>query len=115
MQPTDDPPQGVTPQSKPSPFPVQRVLMIGVGVAGVTLVIVLSAFFGGLWLDRALGTGWILTILLVLLSAPLSLALTYWLAMRAIRDLNPPSQGAANPGGANPRKQIQDEEGGNDW
>jgi predicted MFS family arabinose efflux permease len=96
-------------------IPVQRMVMVGGEVAFVTLAIVLGAVFGGIWMDKAFGTGWIVTILLVVLSAPLSIALTFWLAMRAVRDLNPPSQGGAKPGGSSPQAKIQDEEGGNDW
>ena len=89
--------------------------MVGGEVGFVTLAIVLGAVFGGIWLDRVLDTGWILTILLVVLSAPLSLVLTFWLAMRAVRDLNPPSTGGEKSGGVSPKPRIQDEEGGNDW
>ena len=112
-----DPPPNNTQGHKPIPpgLPVQRMLMVGGEVGGVTLLIVLGAVFGGIWLDRILGTGWILTISLVVLSAPLSIALTFWLAMRAVRDLNPPSTGGDQSGGAIPKPKIQDEEGGNDW
>lgn len=106
-----DPP----PKSKSPVLPVQQMAWLGGQVAFVTLAIVLGAVFGGMWLDRVLGTGWIIKILLVVLSAPLSIALTFWLAMRAVRDLNPPSSGGEKPGGTSPRPKIQDEEGGNDW
>ena len=122
MSVSEPPPNGAQ-DRKPIPpgVPVQRMLMVGGEVGGVTLLIVLGAVFGGIWLDRVIGTGWIFTITLVVLSAPLSLVLTFWLAMRAVRDLNPPSQGGpstqggAKSGGTSPQTKIQDEEGGNDW
>jgi hypothetical protein len=58
-------------------------------VGCLTLIIVLAAVFGGLWLDRMLGTKPLLTVLLVLASAPVSLVLTFWVARRAISDMNP--------------------------
>ncbi len=60
-----------------------------VAVAGqvgcVTLLSVLIAVFLGLYLDRLFGTRPIILILLVLGSAPLSLFLTYLIAIRATR------------------------------
>lgn len=102
-------------KSKPPVLPIQRMAMVGGEVAVVTLVIVLGAVFGGIWLDRVFHTGWILTILLVILSAPLSITITFWLAMRAVRDLNSPSQARGISGATSAQTKIQDEEGGNDW
>jgi len=64
--------------------------MVGGEIGCLTLIIVLGAVFGGLWLDRLFGTKPLLTILLVLGSAPLSIFLTYWVAIRAVREVNPP-------------------------
>ncbi len=64
--------------------------MVGV----MTLVIVIIAIVGGTFLDRLLGTKPVLTILLVLGSAPLALLMTFWLAMREIKKAYPPSQAA---------------------
>lgn len=63
--------------------------MTMVAVAGqvgcVTLLSVFIAVFLGLYLDRILGTRPLVLILLVLGSAPLSLLLTYYIAIRATR------------------------------
>lgn len=63
--------------------------MTMVAVAGqvgcVTLLSVLVAVFLGLYLDRILGTRPIILILFVLGSAPLSLLMTYYIAIRATR------------------------------
>ena len=65
-----------------------KVLTVGGEVGCVTLIIVLVAVFGGIWLDKILGTKPIFTVSLVLLSAPLSLVLTFWIAKRAVMDVN---------------------------
>jgi F0F1-type ATP synthase assembly protein I len=67
-----------------------KVLTVGGEVGCITLVIVIVAVFGGIWLDRVLGTKPLFTVGLVLLSAPLSLVLTFWIAKRATQDLQPP-------------------------
>lgn len=63
-----------------------KFAVIGGEVGCLTLIIVLLAVFGGLWLDGLLGTKPIMTLILVLASAPLSLVLTFWVAKRAIGD-----------------------------
>ena len=79
--------------SDPSKNPIRQVfglrtVTLGGEIGCLTLIIVLAAVFGGLWLDRTLGTEKpIITIILVLISAPLSLVLTYWRAMQAVRDI----------------------------
>ncbi|MBL7161951.1 MAG: AtpZ/AtpI family protein [Anaerolineales bacterium] len=79
--------------SDPSKNPTRQVFGIRTAVLGgeigcLTLMIVLGAVFGGLWLDRTLGTEKpIITIILVLISAPLALTLTYWRAMQAVKDI----------------------------
>jgi hypothetical protein len=76
-----------------------KVLTVGGEVGCLTLIIVLVAVFGGIWLDKVLGTKPLFTVSLVLLSAPLSLVLTFWIAKRAVADVN------AKPAG----QQISDE------
>jgi hypothetical protein len=66
------------------------VIALGGQIGCVTLVVVLVAAFGGIWLDRLLGTKPLLTILLVLGAAPLSLFITYLMAVRAINKVNLP-------------------------
>ena len=66
------------------------MIALGGQIGCITLVIVLAAAFGGIWLDKILGTKPMLTILLVLGAAPLSLFLTYKMAIRAINKVNLP-------------------------
>ncbi len=92
MSPDSDRPQKVTVDYSALSSQATKV---GLQVGGVTLGIVLLAVFGGLWLDKLFGTKPILTIILVVASAPLSLWLTVVLAKRAVRNMNPsPQQGA---------------------
>lgn len=87
---------GTPPEKTPQPYAFSMKFMgVGAQVGCLTLMIVLGAVFGGIWLDRVLGTKPVLTVLLVLGSAPFSLFLTFWIAMRSVRDLNPP--GPAKP------------------
>ena len=67
------------------------MIALGGQIGCLTLVIVLVAAFGGIWLDRLLGTKPLLTIILILSAAPLSLYLTYLMSIRAIRKVNPPA------------------------
>jgi F0F1-type ATP synthase assembly protein I len=67
------------------------VIALGGQIGCVTLVIVLVAAFGGIWLDNLLGTKPFLTIILILGAAPLSLFLTYLMAVRAINKVNQPA------------------------
>jgi len=62
---------------------------VGGQVGCATLVIVILSLFLGIGLDKLLGTKPLFTIIFVLGSAPLSLVLTYWLAMRAVKNINP--------------------------
>ena len=61
------------------------VLALGGQVGCSTLIIVILAVFGGIWLDRFLDTKPVFTILFILGSAPLALGLTYWLALRTLQ------------------------------
>jgi thiol:disulfide interchange protein len=59
-----------------------------VGQVGfLTLIIILAAVFGGLWLDARLETGRTATILMVLSSIPISLLVMYWVSRTAIRHI----------------------------
>ena len=70
-----------------------KTLTVGGEVGCLTLIIVLAAVFGGLWLDNLFNTKPMITVILVLASAPMSLVLTIWIAMRAVRDINPSKAG----------------------
>ncbi len=61
-----------------------QALTIGGEVGCLTLIIVLLAVFGGMWLDKLFGTKPLFTLVLVLGSAPLSLGLTVWVARRSL-------------------------------
>jgi F0F1-type ATP synthase assembly protein I len=76
-----------------------KTLTVGGEVGCSTLLIVLVAVFGGLWLDQILGTKPLITVILVLASAPLSLMLTVWIATRAVKDLNLKAKQNMNPSG----------------
>jgi len=67
------------------------VIALGGQIGCITLVLVLAGAFGGIWLDNLLGTKPLLTILLVLGAAPLSLFLTYKMAVRAVNKVNLPA------------------------
>jgi O-antigen ligase len=100
-------PNGEKPKSNFPVMPVMAPLAMGGQVGCVTLIIVLLALFGGLALDKVLDTKPLFTIVLLVGSAPLALFLTFWIAMRAVKDLQktmptPPSSAG--------RAKIYDEE-----
>jgi len=68
-------------------------------IAGVSLLLIFGAVFGGQWLDRLFGTGHAFLIALVIAIGPLSLFLTFKLAMRAVRDLPPPPRPSTSQSG----------------
>jgi hypothetical protein len=74
-----------------------KALTVGGEVGCLTLIIVILAVFGGIWLDRILGTKPLFTISLVLVSAPLALVLTYWIARRAVKDIHRGSAAQPKP------------------
>jgi F0F1-type ATP synthase assembly protein I len=74
-----------------------KAFTLGGEVGCLTLIIVILSVFGGIWLDRVLGTKPLFTISLVLLSAPFALILTYWIARRAVKDMTPSKTVLPNP------------------
>jgi F0F1-type ATP synthase assembly protein I len=62
------------------------------GLAGqigcVIPIIILLAVLGGVWLDRTFETKPIFTLFLLLASLPLTIYLTFYMAMRAVKDIN---------------------------
>ena len=90
-------------QSNPPPEPPKEkptintgaIFTVGAQVGGATLIFIFLALFIGLGLDKLFGTTkHPFTILLVLASAPLSLFVTYWLAMREAKKINPKGTGS---------------------
>ena len=65
-------------------------MIIGGEVGCLTLFIVVLALLAGLGLDKLLDTKPVFTITLLLGSAPFSLFLTFWLAMRSIKRMTSP-------------------------
>lgn len=60
------------------------VLGAAVGQVGcLTLVIVLAALFGGLWLDNYLDTRPIFTVILMIASVPVTLIAMFWIVRKA--------------------------------
>jgi F0F1-type ATP synthase assembly protein I len=94
MSPNSDQPEKVTVDYAALSSQATKV---GLQVGLLTLGIVLISVFGGLWLDRLFGTKPVLTIILVLASAPLSLGLTVRLAKRAVNKKNPPAAQGRDP------------------
>lgn len=74
------------------------------GLAGqigcVVPVIILASVLLGLWLDKTFGTGKIITLVMVLGSLPVSIYLTFRLAMRAVKEIKqsmqPPASSTSN-------------------
>ncbi|HWQ46670.1 MAG TPA: AtpZ/AtpI family protein [Longilinea sp.] len=56
-------------------------------VGCLTLIIVLAAVFGGLWLDAHFGTKPVAVITLMVLSAPVSLIVMFFVARTAIKKI----------------------------
>jgi F0F1-type ATP synthase assembly protein I len=62
---------------------------VGAEVGCATVIIVFVALFVGIGLDKLLGTKPVFIILFTLGSAPLSIFITYKLAMRAVKNVTP--------------------------
>jgi F0F1-type ATP synthase assembly protein I len=70
---------------------------VGGQVGCVTIIIVFAALFAGIGIDKLLGTKPIFTLILTLGSAPLSLFITYHLAMRAVKSVTPDKPAGEQP------------------
>ena len=75
-------------QPSPANTPQNTLNLALASVAGlggcVVLIVVVAALFGGLWLDSALNTKPLFTLLLVIGSVPVSIFLMYRVAMSII-------------------------------
>lgn len=90
---------------KKSPLgPNLALYTVGGQIGCVTLIIVFAALFAGIGLDKLFGTKPVLTLILTLGSAPLSLFITYRLAMRAVKNVNQNKPSADQP------NQVEEEE-----
>jgi F0F1-type ATP synthase assembly protein I len=69
---------------KPKEFAFNLALAVVVGQVGcLTLVIILAALFGGLWLDKYMDTRPIFTIILIAASVPVTLVMMFWVVKKA--------------------------------
>lgn len=91
---------------KDQKYQVQRSAnLAAAGLAGqigcVIPVIILGSVLLGLWLDKIFETDKVITLIMVLGSLPVSIYLTFRLAMRAVKDINqsmqPPASSKPNP------------------
>ena len=92
-------PTGANPPSQPDRSQAQRALnLVLASVAGqvgcLTLVIVFGALLGGVWLDNALKSKPLFTILLLIGSMPISLFVMYRVAMSAVAKIKPAAAAA---------------------
>lgn len=76
-------------QNKGLPFTMALAGVLGLG-GFLTLGIVILALVGGLWLDNTLGTRPLFTLLLMVVSAPISIFVMYRVAMNSISKMNTP-------------------------
>ena len=87
MSPISSPPE------KKAPSYLFNMTMAAVAgqVGCLTLVIVLVALFGGLWLDSRMGTKPMLTIGLMVFSIPVTLITMLWIVRNATSRIRPDS------------------------
>ena len=79
---------------EPQPDKKQYALNLTLaGFAGqvgfLTLVIIIAALIGGLWLDRTLGTKPLFTILILLASVPVTIFVMFQVAMGFVKRIKP--------------------------
>ena len=77
--------------NKGLPFAMALAGVLGFGGL-ITLGIVIVSLLGGLWLDRILDTKPLFTLLLMIVSAPISIFVMYRVAMNSISKINPPAK-----------------------
>lgn len=67
---------------------LNRMGALAAQIAASSLLLIFGAVFGGQWLDKVFGTGHLILIALVIAAGPLSLFITFHLAMRAVQKLS---------------------------
>jgi len=65
------------------------VTMTVIWVAGLTLVVIFAALFAGLWLDKILNSKPVFTIILILVSIPATLFITFRVVKSATAHIEP--------------------------
>jgi F0F1-type ATP synthase assembly protein I len=91
MPPDEQPPSQVEAARASMQLAFKILAQIGV----LTVAVVVIALFGGLYLDRLLGTRPLFTVVLLLGSFPLSLYIIYRVALGAVAPTKPTTPGAA--------------------
>jgi F0F1-type ATP synthase assembly protein I len=81
--------EGRDPQVKATQDSLNLMARVLGQIGVLTLVLILVAVFGGLWLDRQLGTRPLFTILLIVGSFPISLYIIYRVAINAVARIKP--------------------------
>jgi len=88
------------PERSRSRYAINMTLAAVAGQVGcLTLVIVLAALFGGLWLDMRFGTKPMITVVLMVASVPVTLAGMFWIVRMAVSRIN-----SASPANSTPRE-----------
>jgi F0F1-type ATP synthase assembly protein I len=89
-------------QSGESRKVVNQSVVLGavVGQVGcLTLLFVLAALFGGLWLDNYFGTKPIITVVLMIASIPVTLVAMFWIVRKATSRLQQNRENTGLPSG----------------
>jgi F0F1-type ATP synthase assembly protein I len=74
------------------------VLIVMIGQVGcVTLLTIMAAVLGGVWLDEQLGTGPIITLVLLVAGIPLSVLMMITLARRTVNKIRANAESASDP------------------
>lgn len=93
------------PEKDPKTQVQRSANLAAAGLAGqigcVVPAIILASVLLGLWLDKTFETGKVITLIMVLGSLPVTIFLTFRLALRAVNEINrtiqPPSMQKPNP------------------
>jgi F0F1-type ATP synthase assembly protein I len=80
------------PEKKRAQYIFNLTLAAVAGQVGfLTLCIVLAALFGGLWMDKRLDTKPMFTVILMLVSVPVTLVMMFWVVRSATARIKPVS------------------------